>query len=51
MRAGFGVKCVTVCDILLSKRCLERGIFNPDFVKQLVTDHLGVYIITPGSVL
>jgi asparagine synthase (glutamine-hydrolysing) len=29
-----------MCDILLSKCCLERGIFNPGFVKQLVADHL-----------
>jgi asparagine synthase (glutamine-hydrolysing) len=29
-----------MCDILLSKRCLERGIFNPVFVKNLITEHL-----------
>jgi len=27
-------------DILLSKRCLDRGIFNPLFVKKLITEHL-----------
>jgi asparagine synthase (glutamine-hydrolysing) len=29
-----------VCDLMLSERCLERGLFDPDAVKNVVQNHL-----------